>query len=469
MPYQTHNPYTGETTKTFDYLTDDELEAKLQKAEEAFQQWKQTSYAERAKVLTRAAELAEERKEELARINTIETGKLLGVSLWEAGVVVDIFKYYAEHGEELLKPSYIENPDKAAGDAVGIYQPLGIIYMIEPWNVPFFQMTRPAAAQLMAGNVVVLKHASICPQCALSMEKLLLDAGLPEGCFTNLFVTYDQSDALIADKRVCGVTLTGSTAVGRHIAEEAGKNLKKCVMELGGSDAMIVMPDADLDTAVAGAINGRMTLSGQICASAKRMFVHESLYDEFMKRVKAEVDGLVLGDPLSLETTLAPLSSEGAAEKVNAQIAEAVEHGATATEAGPKVPEGGAYVQPTFLTDVAEDNPIAGEEIFGPVFMVFPWSDEDEVIRLANGTDYGLGGSVYTESPETAARIAAKLETGTVSINSHTLVTAAVPFGGIKESGFGRELGPEGIREFTNMKYLDSPTMDMKKVLEIFE
>ena len=469
MAYQTHNPYTGETTATFDTLTDEELEQKLQKSEAAFQEWRKTSFEERAKILNRAADLAEERTDEISRINTIETGKLLGVSLWETGVVVGILRYYAERAKELLKPTYIDNPDKTYGDAVGIYQPLGIIYMIEPWNVPFFQMARPAAAQLMAGNVVVLKHASICPQCALTMEKLFADAGLPEGCFTNLFINYEQSDKVIADPRVCGVTLTGSSEVGRHIAEQAGKNLKKCVMELGGSDAMVVMPDADLETAVAGAINGRMTLSGQICASSKRMFVHESLYDAFMKRVKEEIDGLKLGDPLSLETTLAPLSSEGAAEKVNAQIAKAVAHGAIATEAGPKVPKGGAYVQPTFLTNVTEDNPIAGEEIFGPVLMVFSWSDEDEVVRLANSTAYGLCGSVYSESLENAARMADKLETGTVSVNFHTLVTAAIPFGGIKESGFGRELGPDGIREFTNKKFIVSPSMDMKKMMGIFE
>lgn len=464
MAYKTKNPYTGETTATFDYLSDEELEKKIEKSQDAFLKWRSTSYEERAEILSHAADLAEERKEKLARINTIETGKLIGVSLWEIGVVIDILRYYAAHGAELLKPTFISNPDKAAGDAVGIYQPLGIIYMIEPWNVPFFQMTRPAAAQLMAGNVVVLKHASICPQCAMAMEKLFADAGLPDGCFTNLFINYEQSDALIADSRICGVTLTGSTQVGKHVAEVAGRNLKKCVMELGGNDAMIVMSDANLEVAVAGAINGRLTLSGQICASSKRMFVHESLYDSFLERVKEEIDKLQLGDPLSPKTTLAPLSSNSAAEKVKNQIAEAVKNGANAIEAGPRVPEGGAYVQPTILTEVTEDNPVASQEIFGPVIMLFSWKDEKEVIRLSNGTRYGLAGSVYTQSPENAVRIASALEAGTISVNSHTLVTAAVPFGGVKNSGFGRELGPEGIREFTNMKFIDSPSMDMKKV-----
>ena len=300
--------------------------------------------------------------------------------------------------------------------------------MIEPWNVPFFQMTRPSAAQLMAGNVVVLKHASNCPQCALAMEKLYRDAGFPEGCFTNLFIDYDQSNALIADKRICGITLTGSTPVGRQIAAESGKNLKKCVMELGGSDAMVVLPDADMKKAVTGAIMGRMTILGQVCAGDKRMFIHESLFDALKAGVTQAIDGMVIGDPLDPNTTLSPLCSKKAADKVRSQIAKAVANGATATEVGPRVPQDSAFVQPTILTGVTPDNPIFHEEIFGPVLMLFSYETEEEAIKLANGTDFGLGSSVYSEDPAHAAKVAAAMESGAVSINQPTMASPAIEY-----------------------------------------
>jgi succinate-semialdehyde dehydrogenase/glutarate-semialdehyde dehydrogenase len=466
MAYRSTNPYTGEVVAEFNNTTNEEVEAKLQKAQKAYESWSKTSFEERAAVMKRAAQLARERRDELAAINTIETGKLVTIAAWEMNLCADIMDYYADNAKELLKPHYIKTSDQMAGDAVGIYQPLGIIYMVEPWNVPFFQMTRPSAAQLMAGNVVVLKHASNCPQCALAMEKLYKDAGLPDGCFTNLFIDYDQSNALIADKRICGITLTGSTPVGRSIAAESGRNLKKCVMELGGSDAMVVMPDADFQKAVQGALMGRMTISGQVCAGDKRMFIHESIYDQFKAAVAGAIDQLKIGDPLNPETTLAPVCSKKAADKIRSQIAKAVENGATATEIGPKVPADSAWVQPTILTGVTPENPIFNEEIFGPVLMLFSWKTEDEVIALANGTDFGLGSSVYSEDPVNAARMAAAMESGAVSINQPTMAAAAIPFGGVKTSGFGRELGADGIREFTNQKYINSAGIDMKKVFE---
>lgn len=468
MAYRSTNPYTGEIVAEFDTLTNEELEAKLAKAQEAYKTWSKTSFEERAALMKKAAQLARERRDELAAINTIETGKLVTIAAWEMNLCADIMEYYAETAEESLKPHYIKTTDQMAGDAVGIYQPLGIIYMVEPWNVPFFQMTRPSAAQLMAGNVVVLKHASNCPQCALAMEQLYKDAGFPEGCFTNLFVNYEQSDMVIEDPRVCGVTLTGSTPVGRQIAAAAGKNLKKCVMELGGSDAMVVLPDADIQKAVQGALMGRMTISGQVCAGDKRMFVHESIFDAFKGAVAGAIDQMKLGDPLDPDTTLAPVCSKKAADKVRRQIAKAVENGATATEVGPKVPEDSAYVQPTILTGITPDNPIFNEEIFGPVLALFSWSDEDEVIALANGTDFGLGSSVYSEDPAHAAKMAAAMEAGAVSINQPTMASPAIPFGGIKTSGFGRELGADGIREFTNQKYINSAAMDMQAVFKQF-
>lgn len=466
MAYRTTNPYTGEVVAEFDTLTDAQVEQKVAKAQETFQSWSKTTFEERAALMKKAAQLARERRDELAAINTLETGKLISIAAWEMNLCADIMEYYADNAKELLKPHYVKTTDQMAGDAIGIYQPLGIIYMVEPWNVPFFQMTRPSAAQLMAGNVVVLKHASNCPQCAQAMEQLYLDAGFPEGCFTNLYISYDQSNALIADKRICGITLTGSTPVGRSIAAESGKNLKKCVMELGGSDAMVVMPDASLEKAVQGAIMGRMTISGQVCAGDKRMFVHESLYDSFLGGVKQAIDSMVAGDPMDPNTTLAPVCSKKAADKVRSQIQKAVDNGATATEVGPKVPEDSAWVQPTILTGVTPENPIFNEEIFGPVLMIFPWETEDEVIALANGTDFGLGSSVYSEDPATAARMAAAMESGAVSINQPTMAAAGIPFGGVKTSGFGREMGPEGIREFTNQKYINSSQIDLEKVFE---
>lgn len=462
MAYKTTNPYTGEVTAVFDTLTDDELEAKLAKANEAYQSWSKTTFEERAAIMRRAADLMMERRDKLAAINTIETGKLVQMAAWEMNLCADIFRHYADHAAEYLAPERIVTGDEMSGDAIAVYQPQGIIYLIEPWNVPFFQMSRPGAAQLMAGNVVVLKHASNCPQCALAMEQLLLDAGLPEGCFTNLFVNYEQSDRIIADPRICGVTITGSTEVGRGVSAKAGAALKKNVMELGGSDAMVVMPDADLKKVVQGALLGRLTNSGQVCAGDKRMFVHESLYDAFLGGVKQACDQLVAGDPLDPKTTFSPVCSAKAAAKVKSQIALAVENGATATEVGPEVPEGDAWVRATILTGVTPDNPIFQQEIFGPVMMVFSWNDEAEMLRLANGTDYGLGASVYTEDKATAQRMALALEAGAVSVNQFTAASPAIPFGGVKQSGFGREMGREGITEFCNQKLINSADMDVK-------
>lgn len=469
MTYTSRNPYNNEVMKEYPTLTNDELELKIQKAQQAFKTWKNTSFKQRAAIMHRAAELVRERSAALAALNTKETGKLFTVSLMENNMCADIFDYTADHAAEFLKPHYIKSDDAMAGNAVGIYQPLGIIYEIEPWNVPFFQMTRPTAAQLMAGNVAMLKMSSNCPQSAAAFEQLMHDAGVPEGVYQNLFINYEQSDYLLADDRLSGVTITGSTEVGRNVASKASHALKKNVMELGGSDAMVVMPDADMDKTISGAITGRLTNSGQVCLADKRMFVHESLYDAFLNGVTAAANKLVAGDPLKKETTYAPLSSKRAAAKVKAQIAKAVENGATATVVGPKVPSDGAWVPVTILTNVTPDNPIAQEEIFGPVLMVFSWKDEAEMLKLANGTQFGLGASVYTEDPATAARLAANLEAGAISINQPTMASKGIPFGGIKSSGYGREMSFSGIREFTNEKYINSALIDIDAVFDQFK
>lgn len=469
MAYISRNPYDNEVMAEFDTLTDEELEAKVVKAQTAFKTWKNTSFEQRAKILHKAAALIRERSEELAAINTKETGKILSVALMENNMCADILDYDADHGAEFLKPHFLETNDEMAGNAVGIYQPLGIIYEIEPWNVPFFQMTRPTAAQLMAGNVVVLKLSSNCPQSALAFEQVMKDAGVPDGVYQNLFVNYEQSDKLLADPRLSGVTITGSTGVGREVAAKASHALKKNVMELGGSDAMVVMPDADMKTTVQGAIMGRLTNSGQVCLADKRMFVHESLYDEFLTNVTAAANSLIAGDPLDPKTTYGPLSSKKAAEKVKSQIAKAVKYGATATQVGPEVPDDSTWVPITILTNVTPDNPISQEEIFGPVLMVFSWNNEDEMITQANSTEFGLGGSIYTTNPEVAARISTKLEAGAISINQPTMASKAIPFGGIKSSGYGREMGASGIREFTNEKYINSALIKMDEVFKQFQ
>ncbi|MDO5296091.1 MAG: NAD-dependent succinate-semialdehyde dehydrogenase [bacterium] len=469
MSYQSINPYTSELAAEYGNLTDIELEEKLRKAHAAFKNWRNTPFSERAEIMRRAAALLRERREELGRINTTETGKLISVSIGENYLAAGIMDYYADHAEEYLQPHYLENPDPIIGSAVGIYQPLGIIYAVEPWNVPIYQAARPSATQLMAGNVILLKHASSCPQCALAMEQLFLEAGLPEGCFQNLFIDYAQSAHLIADSRIVGVTFTGNSAAGRIIAAQAGQYLKKSILELGGSDPMIVLPDADINKVIQGAIIGRLAISGQVCESDKRMFIHESLYTDFLNGIRNTTAFLKAGDPLDPKTTFAPLCSRAAAEEVRAQIAKAVKHGAAAEEIGPEVPANSAFVRITVLTDVTEDNPIFREEIFGPVLMVFQWHNEEEMLRLANATPYGLGASVYSEDPRAATRLASRLEAGMISLNQATMSSPAVPFGGIKESGYGRELGQEGIREFTNLKYINSTTVDMRTVLTMLQ
>ena len=405
MGYATTNPYTNEVVKTFPYATDAEVDAALDKAHVAFLSWRRTSFDARAQVLLKAAKLARERREELARLNTLETGKLILESLWEVESIAQIFEYYAKNGEHLLAPERLPVDDPMAGDAVLLYEPLGIVYQIEPWNVPFFQIVRPLAAQLMAGNTVILKHASNVPQCSAAVEKLMKNTGLPDGAFTNLYATHVQSDRIIADPRVCGVTLTGSEAAGSKVAAQAGQYVKKSVLELGGSDAMLVLDDA--------------------------------------------------GDPMDPNTTFAPVSSQSAADTIKEQIREAVAHGATATEVGKPVPAQGAFVQPTILTSVTPDNPIYNQEIFGPVLMLFRFSDEAEAIKIANGTQFGLGGSVYSTNMAHAFAVARQLEAGAVTINQPTMPSPAIPFGGVKNSGYGREMGADGIREFTNHKTIN--------------
>ncbi|UFS61190.1 aldehyde dehydrogenase family protein [Subtercola endophyticus] len=333
------------------------------------------------------------------------------------------------------------------------HQPMGIIYAVEPWNGPFSQAIRPICGNLMAGNVVILKHASNIPACADAIDQLFKDAGLPEGVFTNLFVTHAQSATIVADYRVRGVTLTGSDEAGSRLSEQAGRAIKPAVMELGGSDPMIVLEDANLDL-TAQCSRFRFALSGQACISNKRMIVLDGVYDAFVERFTALTESIVPGDPSVATTTFGPLSSREAADGVRDQIRRAVEGGATATELGPVVPDLPAFVQPTLLTGLTPDNPVFYEEIFGPVPILFRVDDEAAAVGLANDSRYGLGGTVFSEDIERAQRVARQIDTGMVRINQPTGQPADMPFGGTKRSGLGQEMGPQGIREFVNSKLI---------------
>lgn len=457
MPYQSVNPYSGEVVATFAEITDAELEDALSRSRSAYEEWRRRSFGERAAVTRRAARILRERRDEFARLMTVEMGKLIGESVEEVLLSADIFDYYADNAEDFLKPVPI---DTREGEAVVVSSPLGVLFGVQPWNFPYYQLARFAVPNVMAGNVVMVKHASRVPRCALAFEDLYREAGAPDGVYTNLFVTKEQVGKVIDDPRVMGVALTGSEQAGSVVATRAGQAIKKTTLELGGSDPLIAMPDADLGPTVRWAVWGRLNNCGQSCVATKRLLIHEQIADKFLEEFTVALSGLVSGDPLDERTTLAPMSSESAAETLKAQVAEAVEHGARATEVGLAVPETGAFVQPTILTDVSRDNPVYGQELFGPVAMFFSVRDEDEAIAIANDTGFGLGGAVFTSDIEHGKAIAHRIESGMVFINHPTWTAPELPFGGIKRSGHGRELSWLGIQEFVNKKLIDVVSLD---------
>ena len=453
MAYETTNPYTGKVVKTFDEISDKDLEAKLKQANDCFENdWRNRSFAARKAILTKAATLMREKQQHFAELITLEMGKLIKQSLGEVGLCADILAYYAEHAEKFLAP---EKLTTERGDAVVESSPIGVLFGVEPWNYPYYQLVRFAAPNLMAGNVVMVKHASIVPQCALAFEKLFADAGAPAGAYTNLFISKDQVAKVIDDHRIRAVALTGSEGAGAIVAQQAGKNLKKSTLELGGSDAFIVLEDADLDKAVKHAVAGRMGNAGQACTASKRMIVVDAMADKFLEKFKAAMEGFKPGDPMDKETTLAPLSSAGALKTLQKQVDEAVAHGAKVLIGGKRI-EGhaGNFMQPTILTDIAKDNPTYHQEFFGPVAMFFRVKDEAAAIALANDSPFGLGGSVFTEDLERGKRVARGIDTGMVFINSAAVSTPDLPFGGVKNSGYGRELSAMGIQEFVNKKLI---------------
>ncbi|GHU65342.1 succinate-semialdehyde dehydrogenase [Clostridia bacterium] len=461
MPYATVNPFNNQLIQSFPELTDDEINAVLDRAHAAYNTWSRTPVLERCAIFAQAAKLAEERFDDLCRLTTLEMGKLYSQSVVETESIIYILKYFAEHGEDIMKPAPIFNE---GDELLMMHQPQGIIISVEPWNFPLYQAIRGFAPNAIAGNVIILKHASIVPQCAAALVELLRDAGLPEGVWQNVYANHAQVDRLITDPRVRGVTLTGSVDVGRHIAATAGKSLRKTVLELGGTDAFIVLPDADLDATVDCAVAGRFFISGQVCIAPKRMIVLDEVYDQFVERFTQGASNLHPGDPFDPATTIGPLSSQAQADTVKAQIAQAIAGGASAIEIGDPVPDTGAFVQPTILTNVTKNNPIFYEEIFGPVAMIFRVKDEDEAIDLANDTYYGLGGSVHSRDIAHAVELAKRIDTGMVAINASypsaregKIDNYAMPFGGVKDSGYGREMGYEGVYEFCNHKVISLP------------
>jgi succinate-semialdehyde dehydrogenase/glutarate-semialdehyde dehydrogenase len=450
MPYQSVNPATGEVLQKFQEHTDDQMLKAVEFADNTYRgSWSVATYRERAKYIGKAAALMLEQKEALARIATLEMGKRISESRGEVKLSAAIVKYYADNAEKFLADRTLNSTLK---DAHIEYSPLGVLIGIQPWNYPYYQLARFAAPNLMAGNVILLKHAPGVPQCALAFERILKEAGVPAGVYTNLFLSNDQVGTLIDDPRVRGVALTGSERAGEALASQAGKNLKKSTMELGGSDAFIVLPDADLEYAVKMAIVGRFGNSGQTCIGAKRFIVVGPMKDRFLEAFTKAAKNLKLGDPLDEGVTLGPLSSESALQLLLKQVKEAAAHGARVVLGGERAGGKGSFMQPTILSDITPDNPAFQQEFFGPVALMFFVKDEDEAVALANNSPFGLGGSIYSTDISHAKRVASRIETGMVFINYPSVSAPDLPFGGIKRSGYGKELSNLGIEEFINKK-----------------
>ncbi|CAM3804086.1 NAD-dependent succinate-semialdehyde dehydrogenase [Parendozoicomonas haliclonae] len=455
MSYASTNPFTNEVVERIPESTDAEVSQALEAAHEAFLAWRETSFAERTAVLKTAADLARQRADDLARLMTLEMGKLFTEAKGEVELMANIFDYYAELAEHLLAPESLKAKNPLVGDVTLVHEPLGVILAIEPWNFPFYQAVRIAAPQLAAGNTLLLKHASNVPQCAAAFEKLLHDAGLPRGGFINLYPSRSQIETIINDSRVQGVALTGSEGAGSVVAAQAGRAMKKSTLELGGSDALIVLPDADMEETVKWALFGRFFNCGQCCVASKRMIIADELYDTFIDRYAEAINQLKPGDPMNSGTTLSPLSSQRAADDLKEQVKLATANGANVQELGVKIPEQGAFVQPMLLTNVTKDSPVYYQELFGPVTMLFRAKDADHALTIANDSPYGLGGSVFGTDKAKTLDVAKRLSTGMVFINHPTLVEPDLPFGGIRHSGYGRELIGLGIKEFVNHKLIN--------------
>lgn len=450
MSYKSTNPVTGETVAVFANHSDIEINNAIAGADAVYRSnWSQGGIERRLEVLSRLAELIDSRSEDLARVIVRETGKRISEAQWEVGETARIAHYFANHAARMLAPERIETDQ---GDAWIEFHPIGIIVAIEPWNFPFYQLMRVAAPAIAAGNSVLVKPAGIVPQCAMLFEEMILEAGAPKGAWTTVFASKDQITLLLQDDRVQGVTLTGSEQAGSIVAAEAGRNLKKSVLELGGADVFAVLDDADLDHAAEAGAEGRLSVAGQVCTSAKRFLVHEKVADSFIDKLVKKFRAIRIGDPMDEAVGLGPLSSVPSRDNLTKQVRRAVEAGAHILHGGHPVPGEGAYFEPTILTNVSRENPAYFEEFFGPVAQVYIVQDDDELVTLANDSPFGLGGSIFSADIARARAIASRIETGMVWINAMTGGSPELPFGGVKRSGFGRELSDLGIKEFVNQK-----------------
>jgi succinate-semialdehyde dehydrogenase/glutarate-semialdehyde dehydrogenase len=443
------NPATGEKLKEFPTLTESEIEKKLERAEHAFAHHRRESFASRAQLMMAAASLLEQEKQKFARTMTLEMGKLLRASVDEIEKCVRGCRYYAENAERFLED---EPAQTNAARSYVHYEPLGAVLAIMPWNFPFWQVFRFAAPALMAGNVALLKHAGNVPQCALGIEEIFCRAGFDDGIFQTLLIEANQVEKLIVDPRVKAVTLTGSDKAGSAVAGTAGREIKKSVLELGGSDAFIVMPSADFEKAVSTAVTSRTINSGQSCIAAKRFFIADGVYDKFVTGFVERMRALKIGDPLDEATEIAPLATEQILNGVHEQVHKSIAAGAKLLTGGNRVHGPGFFYEPTVLVDVPKNAPAFREEVFGPVASIFRVRDAGEAVEMANDNAFGLGASAWTTDPAEQELFASELEAGMVFINAMVASDPRVPFGGVKRSGFGRELGGHGIREFTNVK-----------------
>ncbi len=456
MAIQALNPATGEVVKTYEPFTAAQTEVALAQARESFLTWRQLPYAQRGMLLQKAAEILRGKKEAYAKIITTEMGKPILQAIAEVEKCALVCDYYAEFGASFLADEHVVTEYKKSYIH---FEPLGIILLVMPWNFPFWQVFRAAAPALMTGNTVVLKHASNVPGSALAMEQIFKEAGFPTGAFTTLLIEGAGIESVIADPRVAGVSLTGGTIAGQRVAATAGKYLKKTVMELGGSDPFIVLDDAQVAFACEEGVTARLLNAGQSCICAKRFIVEKSVLPEFLENYTALTKAQIVGDPLDPKTQMGPLAREDLLEEVHKQVQTSVQMGARLVLGGKRLPRPGAYYEPTILTDLKPGMPAYDEEIFGPVASVIEAEDENDAIRIANSSIYGLGASVWSKNMERAERVAKQLESGAVFINKMVRSDPRLPFGGVKQSGFGRELGSYGIKEFVNIKtiVLNSP------------
>jgi len=449
MTIATIDPASGQTIKTFEQMTDAQVEARVRRAAETFREYRKTPFAERARNMLKAAEILETEKNALGRLMTLEMGKPLRAAVAEAAKCATACRYYAENAQKFLADEVVETSAKRSFIR---YLPIGPVLAVMPWNFPFWQVIRFAAPALMAGNVGLLKHASNVPQCAIKIEEIFLAAGFPDGAFQTLLIGSQKVDALLADPRIVAATLTGSEQAGIQVGMGAARRIKKVVLELGGSDPFIVMPSADLETAVATAVEARIINNGQSCIAAKRFIVAESIADAFERKFVNRMEALVIGDPLDDRTELGPLATADAVVSLDADVHKTIDAGAKLLTGGRPLPRTGNFYAPTVLTNIPKNSPAYQEEFFGPVASIFRVKDLDEAIRIANDSRFGLGASAWTQEDGERERFINELEAGMVFSNKMVASDPRVPFGGVKQSGYGRELGVHGIREFTNIK-----------------